>query len=96
MNGFIKRRDLSPNPETEVLEKWVSPEGELEVALSKYGRYFTVTVFLVEVPEDGEEIPEGEEFVYPENVIRTESEERARARFHEQIPPSFHNLVKAA
>lgn len=85
---MIKRRDLAPDPETKVLEKWTSPDKDFEVSLTECKGIFSVTTFLVEVPEEGEEISEGDEYVISENVIRTRSEDRARSRFFEQIPSS--------
>lgn len=82
---MVARKDLTRNDDTRVLEKWVSPMCDVEVTLVSWENYFSVTVHMVEIPEEGEDIPEGEEFMDSINIIRTKSEERAREYFAKAV-----------
>ena len=73
------------NSGTEILDKWVSPDGDAEVTLTYYEGDYAVTTHLVEVPEEGEEIPEGEELMDSISNTRTKSPERARTLFLKAI-----------
>lgn len=85
---FTARKDLTFSPKTKIVHKWVSPEGDFEIVMVKWEDYYSVTSFIVEVPEEGEEIPEGEEFVNSLNIIRTRDLERAKEKFLSQLPPN--------
>lgn len=85
MNTMIARKDLSPIDSSSILKEWVSPSGDYEVRLVEFNGWFSVTVFLVEVPEEGETIAPGEEFIETLNLIRTVNPERAEARFQEAV-----------
>lgn len=82
---MVARKDLTINEDTRILEKWVSPMNDIEITLVSWENYFSVTTHLVEIPEEGEDIPEGEEFMDSINIIRTKSEERARERFTQAV-----------
>lgn len=84
---FTARKDLTFSPKTKIVHKWVSPEGDFEIVMVKWEDYYSVTSFIVEVPEEGEEIPEGEELVNSLSVIRTKDLERAKEYFLAQLPP---------
>lgn len=86
LSHFIPRKDMVFNEGTKLMDRWVSPEGDLEVTLTEFQGRYSVNVFLVEIPEEGERIPEGEELVCGENVIITENEVRALEKFFEAIP----------
>jgi glycine cleavage system H lipoate-binding protein len=90
---FIPRKDMVFNEGTKILKKWVSLEGEIEITLTKFRNKYSVTTFLVEIPEEGEQIAEGEELVCGENVVITESKERALQRFFDSIPLAYRHLA---
>jgi hypothetical protein len=85
MINLVARKELTPLDEVNVLKEWVSPSKDYEVRLLKFDEWFSVTVFVVEIPEDGEPIPAGEEFIETINLIRTLSLERAEAKFQEAV-----------
>lgn len=85
---FTARKDLTFSPGTEIVHKWVSPEGDFEIVMVKWEDYYSVTSFIVEVSEEGEEIPEGEELVNSLNIIRTKDLEKAKEKFLSQLPPN--------
>lgn len=84
LSRMVSRKDLICNEGTQVLDKWVSESGDLELILTEYQGSYSVTERTVEIPEDGEEIPEGEELVDSVGIIRTKDGARARARFGER------------
>jgi hypothetical protein len=89
MTALIARKNVTINEGTEVLKKWASPDGDLEVILSQLGNSYSVTAFYVEVPEDGEEIEDGEEMLFSENIVRTLDKGRAEEKFFWAVPPAF-------
>lgn len=82
---MVPRKTLVSNQGTEVLDKWVSEDGDLEIYLTFYEGRYSVTTMLVEVPEEGEEIPAGEEMVESLGSLLTESKERAYERFLQAV-----------
>jgi hypothetical protein len=85
MTSLVARKNLTPLDSLNVLKEWVSPSGDYEVRMVEFDGWFSVTAFMVEVPEDGETIPEGEEFIETLNLIRTLKPERAEAKFQEAV-----------
>lgn len=85
MFSMVARKDLTRNEDTRILERWVSPMNDIEITLVSWENYFSVTTHLVEIPEEGEDIPEGEEFIDSIGIIRTKNEGRARERFAQAV-----------
>lgn len=81
---MIARKDLICNEGTRILDKWVSENGDSELTLTEYQGSYSVTERIVETPEDGEEIPEGEELVDSVGIILTKDGDRARTIFEER------------
>lgn len=82
-----KRKDLTglTREGVELIDKWVSADGDFEVHIVAFEEWYSVTALIVEIPEVGETIEPGDEYVEAFNLLRTKDKGRALAKFAEAV-----------